>query len=111
MASNNLYSYLIELGNIFVQGNDTGKCHFEIGGTNFDVVVDIDNRNFSGKDSLDGFLPMPQTQRQFTHGLIVGIEQQRRMTIKHFQILRLMIFPKTFARFLDPLTQDAAIAV
>jgi hypothetical protein len=49
---------VLTLGNIFVQGNDTGKGNLQIGRANLNIVIDIYHSDLAIKDGLDGLLPV-----------------------------------------------------
>jgi hypothetical protein len=62
--------FVTALGHIFIEGNHTGQGNFQIGGSNGDTFVNINNGHFATKDEFDGFLPMGYTQGQKGHGLV-----------------------------------------
>lgn len=73
---------LFEFGNVLIEGNDAGKGNFQIGRSNHDIGIDIDDRHLAIEDGLDGLLPIPHTQWQIRHGLIVGIQDERRSSVQ-----------------------------
>lgn len=69
-------------GHVIRQGDDGRQGHFEVGRPNRHFGIHVHDGDLAAEDGLDGFLPTPQGQWQIGHGLIIGIQQQGRMSIQ-----------------------------
>lgn len=69
-------------GNVVIESNDGRQGYFHRDSSNGGVLVDVYHSDLSGKDSLDGFLPVPQTEWQVRQGLVIGVENECRVTIQ-----------------------------